>query len=312
MPDETTTAGRARSDRHKAYQATADAGSGPGDEGARTQRQRTRSSAPVNPLAAGQFLVPVTMNLMSKIRSRGHNHERVRQALRIVVLLSCLPSASAAQSVDVIVAQALRAKGGVERIQSVRGLTMRGTMKADGLDVPMTLTTLRPHYFRQEAQVQGATVVQAFDGERAWVLNPLVVATPQALPDEHARRMKDQADFDGPLLETARKGIVITFDKFERIEGRGANCLRIARAEGPVQRLCLDADSGLELRSSVEIDEEGRKVRIDTLFSDYRTVDGLTLPFRVRTLVNGRPQSQLVIDRVELESNVDTALFKMP
>lgn len=217
-----------------------------------------------------------------------------------------------ARAVEPIVEQALRAKGGLERIRAVGGLTMRGVIKANGADVPVTITTHRPHFFRQEVKVQGATIIQGFDGEHAWTLNPLVAPTAQKLPDEQARRMRDQADFDGPLVESDRKGITIAYDKFERIEGRSAHCLRVTRLDGPLQRLCLDAETGREIRSSVEIDDEGQKARVDTMFADYREVSGLTLPFRVRTLVDGRPQSQLVIDTVEFSPELDASLFRMP
>ncbi len=206
----------------------------------------------------------------------------------------------------------MRAKGGLERIRAVRGLTMRGIIKANGADVPVTIQTHRPHFFRQEVKVQGATIVQGFDGEQAWTLNALVAPTAQRLPDEQARRMREQADFDGPLVESDGKGITIAYDKFERIEGRAAYCLRVTRPVGPLQRLCIDADTAREIRSSVEIEEDGRKARVDTMFTDYREVDGLTLPFRVRTLVDGRPQSQLVIDTVEFSPEFDPSLFTMP
>lgn len=221
-------------------------------------------------------------------------------------------SAAQTQAVEPIVEQAVRAKGGLERIRAVAGLTMRGIIKANGADVAVTITTHRPHFFRQEVKVQGATIVQGFDGEQAWTLNPLLSPTAQRLPDEQARRMRDQADFDGPLVESDRKGIKIAYDKFERIEGRAAHCLRVTRPIGPLQRLCLDADTGREIRSSVEIDEEGHKARVDTMFADYREVAGLSLPFRVRTLVDGRPQSQLVIDTIEFSPEFDASLFRMP
>lgn len=239
---------------------------------------------------------------------------RPSAAVALLAGITVLAGASSlrAQSVDAVVTQALRAKGGLERVRQVTGLVMRGTIKANGFDMPVVITTLRPHFFRQELKAEGTAVVQAFDGETAWVSNPMAGTGVQTLPDEQARRMREQADFDGPFVDTARKGITIAYDKLERIEGRSANCVRITRPTGPVQRLCLDADTGLEMRSSVELEEEGRKVRVDTLFADYRTVDGLTLPFRVRTLVDGKPQSLLIIDGIDVSPSTDPKLFRKP
>jgi hypothetical protein len=47
-------------------------------------------------------------------------------------------------------------------------------------------------------------------------------------------------------------------------------------------------------------------------FSDYRDVQGLKLPFMVRTLQNGVRVAEIKIDSIDVNPSLDEALFKKP
>jgi hypothetical protein len=46
--------------------------------------------------------------------------------------------------------------------------------------------------------------------------------------------------------------------------------------------------------------------------SDYRDVEGIKIPFSIRTLANGIQQGQIVVDKVEFNVKIDDAIFRMP
>jgi hypothetical protein len=50
----------------------------------------------------------------------------------------------------------------------------------------------------------------------------------------------------------------------------------------------------------------------ETELSDYRDVEGLKWAFAVRTLVAGKEQGTMRVDKVEFNARFDDAIFRMP
>jgi hypothetical protein len=79
-------------------------------------------------------------------------------------------------------------------------------------------------------------------------------------------------------------------------------------ASRQVVHLYLDAATGLEAKRTTEVDS----LKLEQEFSDFRAVDGVTLPFHVRLVVNGVPQSEFKVKSVEFNVPMDDAIFRMP
>ena len=139
------------------------------------------------------------------------SHKVVLRALACVIAGLASVHAQAQPStptptVDELVARNLKARGGVERLKTVQAMRLTGSMEApNGSDVPTTVYMARPNMIRQEATVDGRVAVQAFDGRRGW-LSPMMGNSPVEVPAGVAKRMAEQADFDGPLVDLAAKG----------------------------------------------------------------------------------------------------------
>jgi hypothetical protein len=244
----------------------------------------------------------------------------MRCPVRFVVLLGLsipvvptLTLAGQPRSADEIVARNLEAKGGEARLDAVTTMRMAGTLTAGGQEVPMTIYMKRPNKLLQEMLVKGQRLVQAFDGQTAWVVNPLLgIEQPEVVTGPQAQAMRDQADFEGPLLRYRERGIRVEVEGTGSFEGRRVHRLRVTRPGGQEQRLDIDAETGLEVRSVMEVNQGDEPVVIETLLSDYRTAGGVTLPYSLRTIVNGVEQAHLALERIELSTAIDDGLFRKP
>ena len=56
----------------------------------------------------------------------------------------------------------------------------------------------------------------------------------------------------------------------------------------------------------------GRPGEIREVFSDYREVGGLTLPFASASTLDGEPVVSVTVESIVLDGEVDEALFAMP
>jgi outer membrane lipoprotein-sorting protein len=155
-------------------------------------------------------------------------------------------------------------------------------------------------------------VTVGFDGNTVWILNPFVNSEPQQITGPQAEVAKQDADFDSILLDYKAKGHKIELVGTEPIDGKPAYHLKITKKNGLVQDYYLDAATGLERRTSSTIEQGANKTVITTDLSDYRKVDGLTMPFKMVQSVDGKPIAEVTISSWEVNVPMDDSLFKMP
>jgi outer membrane lipoprotein-sorting protein len=229
--------------------------------------------------------------------------------LSVVVLAS--PAASAAQSVDELVQKNLQARGGADRLRAVTTVKMTGRAAAQGEESPIVIYLKRPNLVRQERTVQNRTLVMAFDGERAWAINPLAGSSePQEITGGPATLLKESADFAGVLVDYKAKGVEIETAGSDAVDGRRVQVLKVVR-DSRTSYIALDAETGLEARVSMSLDQGGVPVRIETRLSDYRTVGGIAMPFAIQSLVNGVTQVTVTFDDIQIDAPLDEGVFKM-
>jgi outer membrane lipoprotein-sorting protein len=260
--------------------------------------------------------------------------ERIRSMRQVVKWIAMplalavgLASAAAAQTADELVAKNLKAKGGVERLKALQGMRISGRVSlpganagpsaSGGLEIPMTIITKRPNRFRQESTVQGQKVVAAFDGSKAWMINPIMGSDkPQEITGDRLEMVKQQADLDGPLVDYKAKGTTVELAGTDTVDGKPVHKLKVTPKSGRVVYLYLDDQTGLEAKTVMEVpaDESGGQpggATLESLFSNYQSVGGLMMPHTIQQKAAGQVM-QINIDKIELSPQVDDSIFAMP
>ena len=222
-----------------------------------------------------------------------------------VALLALAVSASA-QSVDEIIAKNLQAKGGVDKLKAVQSVKSTSTLKIQGIEATMVVQGKRPSLLRQELDFGAQKMVSAYDGTTAW-MTQVGAPAPEVLTGAQADLMVEQANFDGPLMNYKDRGYTAVFVGAETLDGKPVNHLKVTAKSGITHDFFLDAATGLETRTITEV--AGTAVRQD--FSDYRDVQGLKVPFLIRTYVNGAPIGEIKVSAVEYNATIDDAIFRI-
>lgn len=215
----------------------------------------------------------------------------------------------AAQNVDDLVAKNVQAKGGAERLQAVLTMKQTAHVTFQGMTGMITVYGKRPNLVRQEIEIGGQKIVNAFDGTTAWSINPFAGSgQPVAISGPQADEIKMQSDFDSPLVNYKAKGYELELVGVENLGGREAYHLKLTSKEHRVQQLYLDAKTNLEIK----IVGDPQMGSVENELSNYREIQGLKLPFTMKTVSAGSVVSQTTVDAVELNPRIDDAMFKMP
>ncbi len=181
-------------------------------------------------------------------------------------------------TVESLIEKNLEAKGGREKLEAVESARLSGTMNMGGMEAPFVLEWKDPDKTRMEITLQGMTLVQAYDGETAWMLNPFMgQAAPEKMSEEDTEAFKDQADFHGPLLNPEEKGYVVEYAGEEDVEGTPTYKLKVTKPSGEETYLFLDQDYYLEIKSESKRTIRGQEVETEMAIGDYKEVDGLMM-----------------------------------
>jgi hypothetical protein len=218
-----------------------------------------------------------------------------------------------AQSAEDLVSRNLSAKGGAARLKSVPGLRImaRVLLPTAGLEFPVVITTKRPNWFYQESTIRGQKVIAGFDGEKGWIVNPLMGGlAPQEMQGSRLEMLKRSLDLEGPLVDYKAKGTTVEVAGHDTLEGKPVTKLKVTPKDGLVEYFYVDDETGLETKTIKQIKDGDGITTLETRYSNYESVAGLMVPHIVEQKAAGQVL-QFTIEHVEIAAPDDT-LFKMP
>ena len=180
---------------------------------------------------------------------------------------------------------------------------------------PFKLARQRPNKSRLEIEFAGKTAVQVYDGTNGWKVRPYLNRNDvEPFTLQELKSAAANADMDDPLIDYKAKGTKFEVDGIEKLAGRDAYKLKLTTRTGSVQRVWIDAQSFLDIQvEGVPRRMDGKMHSVWIHQRDFRSVQGLKIPFIVETIVDGYPQAhQIVVDKVTVNPKLDAATFAKP
>jgi outer membrane lipoprotein-sorting protein len=227
-----------------------------------------------------------------------------------------IPLSASAQTADQIVNKALAARGGVARIKAMHSQRISGTINVGpGADGPFLVELERPGKMHIEVTVQGQTLVRSYDGKSTgWILNPFIEnKTVQPMSAEDISNISDESDFDGPLVDYKQKGNLIALVGKEDLDGKPTYRLKLTNKKGDLRNYFFDAESFRLVKWEGMRKVGDRDVPWESVFHDYREVDGLQFAFEIDSDAPGTGQAQKIIaDKIEVNPQIDESHFGKP
>lgn len=222
-----------------------------------------------------------------------------------------------AVTADELAAKNIEAHGGLDKIHAIQTLRFSGKLLVNrgAIELGYVEIIKRPQSIRYEAQLQGLTQVQAFDGSQAWQINPFQGRKdPEKLSADDAKGLgEDVADVLGPFVDYKERGNKLDYLGTEDVDGTAAHKLRVTRPNGDILFVYLDPDHYLEVRTLSRRIEHGVPNETVTDYGDYEKFNGVYLALAQESGPKGSTDRQKVLfDTVEVNAAIDDALFHFP
>ena len=240
----------------------------------------------------------------------------------IMALLVVGPArAGWAQTADEVVQKSVTAIGGRDALVKLKSRSMAGTIAlstpAGELEGTIEILNAAPDKVRTLIKVDlsslGAgqlTIDQRFNGTAGYVMDSL-----QGNRDMSGGMLDNMRtnSFPHPFLSYKEMGTTAQLGGKEKVGDRDALVVVFEPTSGSVVRTYIDAETYLPVRTILKVDvpQLGQEIEQATDFSDYRVVDGVKLPFRLKA--SSQVQSYTItLTTVENNVSIDEALFSKP
>lgn len=216
------------------------------------------------------------------------------------------------QSLDDVLKEHFSAMG-QDNILKVNTQRLTGKMIQSGIEIPFIQLAKRPDKVRVEGTFQALTFIQTYNGKEGWTVNPFAgVTDPQPITEDALKSLKYQADMDGMLWNWKEKGYTVTLEGKEDMEGTSCFKIKLVTKEGDSFTYYIDSDSYIMIRSNTKMKVQGNETEADTYYSNYLQVEGMAVPGKIETKVNGQLAGTIIVDKVELNIDLADTLFDKP
>ena len=145
-----------------------------------------------------------------------------------------------------ILAAAVEAHGGLEKLQAVKNAVMDTDISANSQAGPMQIDAklyyLFPDKYRQEMKMPQGEVAYVYDGSAAYAMTPMGV---QPIPPQMAASFKDSIFRETVWLLTnlSQNDIPIQYAGTEDVQGKSASILLIPQPSGEMLRLFISDET---------------------------------------------------------------------
>lgn len=214
-------------------------------------------------------------------------------------------------TVQEILAKYTQALGGRAANEKIKSRMMKGTMEISPMAIKGDFQSYAaaPNKSLTRATLAGiGDLIEGFDGQNAWSVNPL-----QGNRDKQGEELAQTKLINNFYREINLAKIYpkMELKGTEKIGASDAYVLVGTPENLSPETFYFDTKTGLLLRQdSIVISPEG-KMPTKTFFEDVRDIDGIKLPFKIRTVM---PQFEIVITTTEVKHNiaVDESKFAKP
>jgi hypothetical protein len=215
-----------------------------------------------------------------------------------------------AQTADEIIAKHVDAIGGKDKISQIKSLYMETTSQIMGNEAPGTTTILNGKGCKSEFDFNGSKITQCFTDKGGWSVNPMAGSSDaQAMPEDQYKSGKSQMNIGGDLFNYATKGF-----KAELL-GKEADGykIKLTGTDSSETTYYIDPSTYYIKKAMKKGEMMGQEVEVTSTYSDYRKTDyGFVVPYGIEVDFGGNFSFTSVVKKVEINKDIDPAIFAMP
>ena len=214
-----------------------------------------------------------------------------------------------------VLATAVDAHGGLEKLQAVKNIVMEARATANSpmgqMQIEGKSYYLYPDKFRQDVKLPQGEMGYVFDGTSGFANTPMGV---QPLPPDMLNSFKDGVFRETIWLLTnlSQNDIPVQYAGTEEVEGKSAHVLLVTQPSAEVLQLFVSEETHLIVKLAFRETAQGVTTNRETFIDDYRDVDGIKIAHHIVQKVDGELFTESWVTGVTLNAELEESLFQEP
>jgi len=221
----------------------------------------------------------------------------------VLMLASC---GGGAQTADDIISKNIKARGGYEKVKSLKSVMMEGRAITGNKSVGMNVYYNNLKAMRTEYIVGKKKAYIILTAAAGWTYNPVTDSVPVATKDIYVRDGFFQLDVQGLFVDYKTKGYKAEYKGKDTAGGKQCDKITLKK-EGEGDKIYFfDAAFLLQKATTYRLRDNGKYEPVDIYFFDYRNTDEGYL-FSYRRFTSG---AQYLFDKVTANAVMPQSLFQ--
>jgi hypothetical protein len=219
------------------------------------------------------------------------------------------------QSVDDIIDQYITARGGKDKLASIKSLYMEGSREMMGNEVDVKVTKVDGKLNRVDFAFGSNNGYTIITPDKGWSYIPMRSDKAEEIPQERLKTMQDQMDISGPLVDYASKGYKAVLQGKDTANGKEAWKILLTASNGKEETFYIDTASHLLIQTRQMTEGGARRnnngpTEVITDYTDYKDFDGIMFPQTVTTEGTGMGAGAMIFEKIVINPPVDDKLYK--
>lgn len=224
-----------------------------------------------------------------------------------ILLISCQ------ENIDSVIKKNIEVRGGKDNFRKIRTVSMKMTLNTLGMEVPIRIFISLPGSIRTEMKVNGQSIVTVLDnGQAGATVDGNFTSLDENAVKDLQKNLQSQLNyFKSELFDYKKQGAVIKSFTKENFKDKPAIKIRLDYPDGITTYLFIDQKTYLNIATRTEKQVNGQLMQTETVYKDYRSVDGLMVPFLVEVSSGTMTVATMHLDSLHFNRPMDKALFRI-
>lgn len=215
-----------------------------------------------------------------------------------------------AQNLDDVLKKHFEAVG-QEKLMEKQTYSVKAKIQQMGMELPMEMKMKRPNKFRVEMEMQGQKMIQAFDGQKGWMIAPWISSEPQDLSGPELDQAMEQANIDGELYNYKEKGATASLLGKVNMDGSPMFNIKFTGKDGNVKNYFIDAESYLVRIVKSKVSAQGQEMEVEQNLSEYKNIDGILMPMKIESKMP-MGSANVIFEEIKFGEKFDDSIFAKP
>jgi hypothetical protein len=210
-----------------------------------------------------------------------------------------------AQSLDEIVKKYTVANK-LDNVVNLKTIKITANMSVMGMELPMVMWMKNPNKIKTVTSINGQDMVQVFDGEKGYVINPMAGSMdPVEMTPDQVKQTLRSSMFQN-YMDTYLKNGQLTLAGEENVKDKPAYKLQATVEGGTVIDMFIDKSSYFLVKTATT----SQGMTMESYPSDYTETNGVMIPMKTSTSAQGM-DILISFSKVEVDVPMEDSVFKI-